>query len=95
MHDLLSFVFWYFGALLIPMAYLFVTRFHGALTRRMIIAILIQLSGALAVCVLVGLFTLAKSPDAWMGWAWLIPVNLVSLIYSLSIIIRYAFRSRA
>jgi hypothetical protein len=95
MYDLLQFVLWYFSALLIPIAYLLVTRFHGSLTRRMIIAILIQLSGALAVCALVGIFTLAKSRDAWMGWAWFLPVNGVSLIYSLSIIIRYAFRSRA
>jgi hypothetical protein len=95
MHDLLQFVLWYFGALLIPAVYLIVTRFHGSLTRRMFIAILIQLSGALAICVLVGIFTLAKSQDAWMGWGWLVPVNLVSLIYSLSIIIRYAFRPRA
>jgi hypothetical protein len=95
MQNLLEFLFCYFGALLIPMVYLVVTRFHGLLTRRMIIAILIQLSGTLVVCLLVGLFTLAKSQDAWMGWGWLLPLNLMSLIYSLSIIIRYAFRSSA
>jgi hypothetical protein len=61
----------------------------------MIIAILIQLAGALAVCALVGIFSLAKSQDAWMGWAWLLPVNVVSLIYSCFIVIRYAFRSKA
>ena len=94
MDDLLLFLFLYFGALLIPMAYLICTCFRGSLTRSMIIAVLIQLSGALAVSVLVGFLTFFKIQDAWIGWVWLIPVNFVSFIYSLSVFVR-SFMSKS
>ena len=84
----------YFGALIIPAAYLMSTRWHGAAKRPMLIGVGLQIFWSLAVWGLVYYSWRAGYQDAWMGWAFLIPVNVVGLVYFLAVLFIYARKAR-
>ena len=81
----------YSGALLIPIIYCFATRFSGKATRLMLIGLGLQIFWSLTVWAFVYFSWRAGYQDAWMGWALLIPVNFVGLIYFVAVLIRSRF----
>ena len=84
----------YFGALIIPAAYLFSTRWRGAAKRPMIIGAGLQLFWSLAVWAFVYFSWRAGYSDAYMGWGLLLPVNVVGLIYFFAVLFIYARKAR-
>ena len=79
----------YFGALLIPATYLLATRCQGPTTRAMLIGVGVQLIGILAVWGFVYSCWFAGYTEYYWGWALLLPVNLVGLVYFLIVLIRH------
>jgi hypothetical protein len=84
----------YFGALIIPAAYLFSTRWYGAAKRSMLIGAGLQLFWSLAVWAFVYFSWRAGYTDAYMGWGLLLPVNVVGLLYFLTVLFIYARKAR-
>jgi hypothetical protein len=84
----------YFGALIIPAVYLLSTRWRGAARRPMIIGAGIQIFCSLAVWVFVCLLWRAGYKEFYWGWAFILPINAVGLIYFLTILFIYERRSR-
>jgi hypothetical protein len=83
----------YFGALIIPAAYLLSTRCRGSATRRMLIGVYLQVFWSLAVGAFVYFSWRAGYTEYYWGWAFLVPVNAVGLVYFLAVLI-YARRAR-
>jgi len=84
----------YFGALIIPVGYLMSTRWRGAAKRLMIIGAGLQIFSSLAVWAFVYFSWRAGYTDAYYGWALLLPVNIVGLLYFLTVLFIYARKSR-
>jgi hypothetical protein len=84
----------YFGALIIPAAYLFSTRWRGAAKRPMLIGVGLQLFWSLAVWAFVYLSARAGYTDAYYCWVFLLPVNAVGLIYYFVVLFIYARKAR-
>jgi hypothetical protein len=84
----------YFGALIIPAAYLFSTRWHGAAKRPMLIGVCLQIFWSVAVWAFVYFSWRAGYTDAYMGWVLLLPVNVVGLVYFLAVLFIYGRRAR-
>ena len=84
----------YFGALLIPITYLLFTQFRGNARRPMLIGIGLQTFWSLAVWAFVYFSWRAGYQDAYYGWGFLLPVNIVGLIYFLVVFFVYATRAR-
>jgi hypothetical protein len=84
----------YFGALIIPAAYLLSTRCRGAATRRMLIGVCLQIFWSLAVGAFVYFSWRAGYTEHYWGWALLVPVNAVGLIYFLAVLFIYARKAR-
>jgi hypothetical protein len=76
----------YFGALIIPTGYLLFTRWRGAAGRPMLIGVCLQLFWSLAVWAFVYFSWRAGQTDAHYGWALLLPVNAVGLLYCLTVL---------
>ncbi len=75
----------YFGALAIPLAYCLATLFRGVLTKLMLIGFGLQIFWSLAVWGFVYYSWKEGYSEYYWGWALLIPVNLVGLIYYLAL----------
>jgi hypothetical protein len=73
----------YFGALIIPAAYLFGTRWRGPLKRPMLAGAALQILFSLAVWAFVYYSWRQGYEDSYYGWALLLPVNVVGLVYYL------------
>jgi hypothetical protein len=84
----------YFGALIIPLAYLLATRWSGAAKRPMLIGAGLQLFWSVAVWAFVYFSWRTGYADAYMGWALLLPVNVVGLLYFLAILFIYERKAR-
>jgi hypothetical protein len=84
----------YFGALIIPAGYLMSTRWRGAAKRPVLIGAGLQLFWSLAVWAFVYFSWRAGHTDAYMGWAFLLPVNVVGLLYFLAVLFIYARKAR-
>jgi len=84
----------YFGALIIPAGYLMSTRWRGAAKRPMLIGTGLQLFWSLAVWALVYFSWRAGHTDAYMGWAFQLPVNVVGLLYFWAVLFIYARKAR-
>lgn len=85
----------YFGALFIPAVYLLSTRWRGAARRPMLIGAGLQVFLSLAVWAFVYYSRRAGYTDYYYGWALLLPVNAVGLIYFLAVLFIYACKVRA
>ena len=81
----------YFGALLIPLVYLLLTRFHGAATPVMLIGVGLQVFWSFAVWALA---YFSSSSGAWFYWLLLVPVNILGFVYFATVLIICAFRAR-
>ncbi len=79
----------YFGALLIPAAYLLVTRWQGPAKRPMLIGVGLQLFYTLAVAAFVYVGWRSGKTEYYYAWAFLLPVNFVGLIYFLAVLFIY------
>ena len=84
----------YFGALIIPCAYLLATRWRGAAKRPMFIGVGLQIFLSLAVWASVYFSWRAGYTDYYYGWAFLLPVNAVGLIYFLAVLFIYALKAK-
>ncbi len=80
----------YFGALLIPAAYLLATRWQGAAKRPMLIGAGLQVFYTQAIAAFVYFSWRAGHADYYYGWTFLLPVNFVGLIYFLAVLFIYA-----
>jgi len=87
-------VLWYCSALLIPAAYLIVTRFQGALVRKMLRGVGLQILWTLAWAVAGALFLLLHVRDIYMFPIWLAPINIGFIIYFSSMLIRHVRATR-
>ncbi|MGB7621812.1 MAG: hypothetical protein WBN92_05635 [Terriglobia bacterium] len=84
----------YFGALIVPAVYFLSTRWRGAAKRPMLVGVGLQIFWSLAVWAFVYFSQRAGYQDAWMGWAFLIPVNVLGLTYFLIVLFIYARKAR-
>lgn len=80
----------YFGALLIPATYLLATRCQGSATRAMLIGVGLQLFWILTVWGFVYYCWHAGYREYFWGWALVVPVNFIGLIYFLLMLIHHA-----
>jgi hypothetical protein len=71
----------YFGTFTIPAVYCCATRFHGRLTKRMLIGVGLQVFWSLGVWAVVWYSWKRGDSEYFYAWAYLIPVNLVGLMY--------------
>lgn len=92
--SLATLVFFYFGALFVPIGYLLLTRFQGSARRMMLLGIGLQLFWSGAVWVFVYFSWRAGYADAWMGWGYLLPVNAVGFIYFVAVLAGHGIKSR-
>lgn len=74
----------YFGALIIPAVYLLFIRSRGVRTRLMLIGVGVQLLLSLAVWAFVDFSWRFGYTEYYWGWALLLPINVLSLIYFLA-----------
>jgi drug/metabolite transporter (DMT)-like permease len=79
-----------FGALFIPAIYMIATRGRGPAKRRMLIGAGLQTLGSIAVGALVYFAWRAGQKDYAHGWALLLPVNVISLIYYVAVLFMHA-----
>ena len=90
-------IFWtvvfYCSALLIPAVYLICTRFHGALVRRMLRGVGLQILWTVGWAVVGALLCLLHVPDMYMFPIWLIPINLGFIIYFSLVLVNNRGRS--
>ena len=84
----------YFGALIIPAVYMLSTRWRGAAKRPMFIGVGFQIFWSLAVWAFVYFSWRAGDTDYYYGWAFLLPVNVVGLIYFLAVLFIYAGKAK-
>ena len=82
----------YFGALIIPVVYLLSTHARGVCTRPMLIGVALQLSLSIAVWAFVYFSQQSGYTEYYWGWALLLPINVLSLVYFLVILFLYARR---
>lgn len=87
-------IFMYFGALIIPLGYLMSTRWRGAAKRPMLIGASLQLFWSLAVWAFVYFSWRTGYSDYYYGWALMLPVNVVGLIYFVAVLIIYADKDK-
>lgn len=83
----------YFGALIIPVVYLFSTNWRGPARRQMLIGIGLQVFFSLAVWAFVYFSWRAGYQDAWMGWGLLPPVNAIGFLYFVRVLIVHGRRA--
>jgi len=84
----------YFGALIIPAAYLLSTRWHGTAKRPVLIGVGLQIFWSLVVWGIVIYSHRAGYSEWFYAWAYLLPVNIVSFIYYLAVIYIYDRKTR-
>ena len=84
----------YFGALIVPVAYLISTHGRGAAKRPMLIGAGLQFFWSLAVYAFVYFSWRTGYTDYYFGWGLLLPVNVVGLIYFLTVLFIYARKAR-
>ena len=85
-------VLMYFGALIIPLVYLLSTHARDACTRPMLVGVALQLSLSMAVWAFVYFSWRSGYTEYYWGWALLLPVNVLSLVYFLVILFLHARR---
>ncbi len=77
----------YFGAFLIPFFYLAFTMFNGPKAKAMYWSMALQTCGSLLVCGYVYYLSRTGNPDYYKAWALLMPVNFMSLLYYLGVLL--------
>jgi hypothetical protein len=80
----------YFGALFVPVIYLMVTRWRGAARRQMLVGAGFQIFCSLMVWAFVYFSWRSGRADYYQGWALLLPVNAIGLVYFLGVLFIYA-----
>jgi uncharacterized membrane protein YhdT len=79
--DILTVTLIYFGAMLIPVAYLAATRCHGRHTRAMIIGLVLQIFWSVCVYLLVRYSRVSGYTEWYYANLFYVPVNAVGFIY--------------
>lgn len=79
-----------FGALFVPVIYLMATRWRGAARRQMLVGAGFQIFCSLMVCASVYFSWRSGHADYYHGWALLLPVNAIGLIYFVVVLFVYA-----
>jgi uncharacterized PurR-regulated membrane protein YhhQ (DUF165 family) len=80
----------YFGALLVPAAYLATTRGRGVARRPMIVGVVFEVLAGIAVWALVAYSHRAGYSEYYMGWAFMLPINGLCFLYFIGVVFFYA-----
>jgi ABC-type cobalamin transport system permease subunit len=84
----------YFGALLVPALFFFFNRGQSKAKNLMLIGVGLQVFWSMVVAAIAYFSWRAGNRDAFMAWGLMLPVNIVSFIYFLTVLFVYVKKDK-